>query len=261
MKRVGGQTTIVNEAFSSSQKGESLEDTIRTIACYTDAIVLRHPDEEGPDIAARFSPVPIINGGNGAKEHPTQALLDLFTIRQELGTVNGLTITFVGDLKYGRTVHSLCELLKHYNVTINFCSPPSLEAPAQLLNQIKTRGQLGSDSKELTPQLVGQSDVLYCTRVQKERFTDLELYERVKDSFVVDGSVMEHAKKTMALMHPLPRNKEIVADVDGDSRAAYFRQVSVDSFLVQSAAADERIDEVWTIHPDGFACFGVAVKS
>lgn len=201
MKRVGGQTTIVNEAFSSSQKGESLQDTIRTVACYTDAIVLRHSDEEGPDIAARFSPVPIINGGNGAKEHPTQALLDLSTIRQELGTVNGLTITFVGDLKYGRTVHSLCELLKHFNVTINLCSPPSLEAPAQLLNQIKTRGQLGTDSKELTPQKVGQSDVLYCTRVQKERFTDLKLYERVKDSFVVDRSVMKHAKKTMALMH------------------------------------------------------------
>ncbi|KAG6991302.1 alpha-glucosidase [Physcia stellaris] len=245
MKRVGGQMTIVNEAFSSSQKGESLEDTIRTIACYTDAIVLRHPDEEGPDIAARFSP----------------ALLDLFTIRQELGRVNGLTITFVGDLKYGRTVHSLCELLKHFDVTINFCSPPSLEAPAQLLNQIKTRGQLGTNSNELYPYLVGQSDVLYCTRVQKERFTDLKLYERVKDSFVVDRSVMKHAKKTMALMHPLPRNKEIVADVDGDSRAAYFRQVSLDSFLVQSAAADERVDEVWTIRPDGFACFGVAVKS
>ena len=133
MKRVGGQTAIVNEAFSSSQKGESLQDTIRTVACYTDAIVLRHPDEEGPDIAARFSPVPIINGGNSAKEHPTQALLDLFTIRQELGTVNGLTITFVGDLKYGRTVHSLCELLKHY--PMGWCGTNFRGYPKRVLHQ------------------------------------------------------------------------------------------------------------------------------
>ena len=129
MKRVGGQTAILNESYSSTKKGESREDTIRTVGQYTDAIVLRHPDENAVDAAATVSPVRIINGGNGAKEHPTQGLLDLLTIGEEFDTISGLSITFVGDLRYGRTVHSLCELLRHYRVTINLCSPTSLEMP------------------------------------------------------------------------------------------------------------------------------------
>ena len=194
MKRVGGQTAILNELYSSTQKGESLEDTIRTVGQYTDAIVLRHPDENAVDAAAIVSPVPIINGGNGAKEHPTQGLLDLLTIMEELGSIDGLSITFVGDLRYGRTVHSLCELLRHYRITINLCSPPTLELPSELTRQIRDRGQLGIKSTELSKKIVGESDVIYCTRVQKERFPDLASYEKVQGSLTVDPSVMEDAK-------------------------------------------------------------------
>ena len=226
MKRVGGQTAILNESYSRPQMGDSLEAPIRTVGQYVDAIVLRHPDENAIDAAAAVSPVPIINGGNGAKEHPTQGLLDLLTIKEELGAINGLLITFVGDLRYGRTVHSLCELLRHYRVRINLCSPPSLEMPSELAQQIRDRGQLGLISTELSPETVRESDVIYCTRVQKERFTDLELYEKVKNSLKVDPGVMKEAKSNMILMHPLPRNEEVASEVDKDPRAAYFRQVN-----------------------------------
>ena len=227
MKRLGGQTVVVNEVASSTQKGESLADTIRTLGCYGDAIVLRHPSEDSADIAAKFSNVPIINAGNGSREHPTQAFLDLFTIREELGTVNGLTITFVGDLKYGRTVHSLCELLKHYHASIQLVSPSALALPESVREGLKKRGQLLLESTELTPEIVGRSDVLYCTRMQKERFPDLAHYEAVKHAFIIDNSVMKHAKTNMVVMHPLPRNSEIHEEVDFDPRAAYFRQVSL----------------------------------
>ncbi|KAF2690434.1 aspartate carbamoyltransferase [Lentithecium fluviatile CBS 122367] len=225
MKRLGGQVVVVNELVSSTQKGETIADSIRTLGCYGDAIVLRHPSEESIDIATKFSEVPIINAGNGSREHPTQAILDIFTIREELGTVNGLTITFVGDLKYGRTVHSLCELLSHYDVTINLVSPDSLPIPATVLEGVQSRGQLGTISNDLTPDIVAQSDVLYCTRVQKERFADIASYERVKDSFVVDNKLLKNAKASMVVMHPLPRNNEIHEEVDFDPRAAYFRQM------------------------------------
>lgn len=204
-----------------------MEDTIRTVGQYVHAIVLRHPDENAIDAAAAVSTVPIINGGNGAKEHPTQGLLDLFTIMEELGAIENLIITFVGDLRYGRTVHSLCELLQHYRVKINLCSPASLEMPSGLIQQIRNRGQLGVVSAELSPKIVGESDVIYCTRVQKERFSDLGLYEKVKSSLIVDPKVMKDAKKKMILMHPLPRNNEVTPEVDRDPRAAYFRQVSL----------------------------------
>jgi carbamoyl-phosphate synthase/aspartate carbamoyltransferase len=225
MKRLGGETVVINETVSSVQKGESVADTIRTLGCYGDAIVLRHPVEESIDIATKFSDVPIINAGNGSREHPTQALLDIFTIREELGTVNGLTITFVGDLKYGRTVHSLCELLKHYDVTIQLVSPESLSMPEGVLEPLKTRGQLSVVSHELTTDIIAKSDVLYCTRVQKERFPNLAHYEKVKDAFVIDNRVMKNAKTNMIIMHPLPRNNEIHEEVDFDPRAAYIRQM------------------------------------
>ncbi|KAI8942686.1 hypothetical protein NX059_000735 [Plenodomus lindquistii] len=225
MKRLGGEVIVINESVSSTQKGESVADTIRTLGCYGDAIVLRHPHEEAIDIATKFSDVPVINAGNGSREHPTQAILDIFTIREELGTVNGLNITFVGDLKYGRTVHSLCELLSHYDVTINLVSPSSLPMPSGVRDALKTRGQLNIISTELTPEIVASSDVLYCTRVQKERFPDIATYEAVKDLFVIDNKVLKGAKANMVVMHPLPRNNEIHEEVDFDPRAAYFRQM------------------------------------
>ncbi|GME43369.1 hypothetical protein GTA08_BOTSDO04559 [Neofusicoccum parvum] len=226
MKRLGGSVVAISEAHSSTKKGESLSDTIRTLGCYGDAIVLRHPDGESVHEAAKVSNVPIINAGNGSREHPTQAFLDLFTIREELGTVKGLTITFVGDLLYGRPTHSLCELLKHYDdIKIQLVSPETLRMPEEIRKVLKQRGQLLTESFELTPEIVARSDVLYCTRVQKERFPDLEHYERVKDSFVVDNAVMKSAKENMIVMHPLPRNREIPEEVDTDPRAAYFRQM------------------------------------
>ncbi|KAF2083522.1 carbamoyl-phosphate synth [Saccharata proteae CBS 121410] len=226
MKRLGGEVVVINESHSSTKKGESLADTIRTLGCYADAVVLRHPSDDSADTAAKFSNVPIINGGNGSREHPTQAFLDLFTIREELGTVKGLTITFVGDLKYGRPVHSLCDLLKHYeDIKIQLVNPEGLAIPEGVRKSLVERGQLLAEVNELTPEVVARSDVLYCTRVQKERFPDLEYYEKVKDSFVVDNAVMKNAKENMIVMHPLPRNAEIAEEVDFDPRAAYFRQM------------------------------------
>jgi carbamoyl-phosphate synthase/aspartate carbamoyltransferase len=226
MQRLGGRTVAITTSHSSTVKGESLADSIRTLGCYGDAIVLRHPEENSAEVAAKHSPVPIINGGNGSKEHPTQAFLDLFTIREELGTVTGLIITFTGDLRYGRTVHSLVKLLQHYDVQIQLVSPSSLSLPTDILDLIKSKpGQLLAVSEELTPEIVARSDVLYCTRVQKERFEDLAEYERLKDSFVIDNKTLRNAKSHMVVMHPLPRNREIGEEVDFDQRAAYFRQV------------------------------------
>ncbi|KJR81816.1 carbamoyl-phosphate synthase [Sporothrix schenckii 1099-18] len=225
MQRLGGRTVAVATSHSSVQKGESLQDTLRTLGQYGDAVVLRHPDERSVDVARRFSPVPVINGGNGSREHPTQAFLDLFTIREELGTVQGLTITFLGDLRYGRPVHSLVHLLRHYHVQVQLVSPAGLELPAVLRDELKARGQLLREAQALTPEIVARSDVLYCTRVQKERFPSEAAYEQVKNAYRVDNATLKHAKSNMIVLHPLPRNEEIAEEVDFDQRAAYFRQM------------------------------------
>ncbi|TLS29779.1 hypothetical protein PpBr36_01052 [Pyricularia pennisetigena] len=225
MQRLGGRTIAISTSHSSVQKGETLQDTLRTLGQYGDAVVLRHPQEQSVDIAQKFSQVPVINGGNGSKEHPTQAFLDLFTIREELGTVQGLTITFVGDLLYGRTVHSLANLLRHYEVRIQLVSPKGLALPAYVRNQLIERGQLLCESETLTQEIVARSDVLYCTRVQKERFPNEEAYEAVKGAYRIDNAMLRQAKANMIVMHPLPRNDEIAEEIDFDQRAAYFRQM------------------------------------
>ncbi|ODQ79037.1 hypothetical protein BABINDRAFT_162105 [Babjeviella inositovora NRRL Y-12698] len=225
MQRLGGRVVAVPVSSSSVKKGESLQDTVRTLACYSDAVIIRHPDEESADIAAKYSPVPIVNGGNGSREHPTQALLDLFTIREELGTVNGITVTFMGDLKYGRPVHSLCHLLRQYSVRIQLVSPKELSLPKEIKDELEAAGMLVCESEELTKDILAKSDVLYCTRVQQERFASVEDYERLKDSYVVDNKVLADAKQHMCVMHPLPRVSEIREEVDFDQRAAYFRQM------------------------------------
>ncbi|KAL8690674.1 MAG: hypothetical protein Q9218_003933 [Villophora microphyllina] len=225
MQRLGGRTVAISTEHSSTRKGESLQDTVRTLGCYGDAVVLRHPDTSSAATAAKFSPVPVINGGNGSLEHPTQAILDLFTIREELGSVTEKTITFVGDLRYGRTVHSLIKLLQHYDVQIQVVSSPSLSLPQDIQQQLLKSGQLAVESESLTPHIVARSDVLYCTRIQKERFENAEDYANLQNSLVVDNSVLKHAKKHMVVMHPLPRNEEISEEVDYDGRAAYFRQM------------------------------------
>jgi len=257
MQRLGGRTVAIATTHSSTQKGESLADSIRTLGCYGDAIVLRHPEESSAQVAAKFSPVPIINGGNGSKEHPTQAFLDLFTIREELGTVTGLTVTFTGDLRYGRTVHSLVKLLQHYDVQIQLVSPSALALPAEIRDLIKSKpGQLLIETTELTPEIVAKSDVLYCTRVQKERFDDLKEYEALKDSFVVSNETLRTAKNHMVVMHPLPRNNEVGDEVDFDQRAAYFRQVCIPFPTYAVNDANIEVDEIWTVHSHGIVGFG-----
>lgn len=204
MKRCGGEVIQVNADSSSVTKGETLPDTIRTLGCYADAIVVRHPDVGSSQLAAKFSPVPIINAGDGVGEHPTQALLDVYTIRSELGTVNGRTITLLGDLKNGRTVHSLVTLLCLYSVHLNFVSPRSLAMPSSVIAAARKAGATVKQYESLE-EVLGETDVLYVTRVQKERFeSDLE-WQKVKDAYRIDHAVLARAKEDMIVMHPLPR--------------------------------------------------------
>ncbi|HEY4724014.1 MAG TPA: aspartate carbamoyltransferase [Anaerolineae bacterium] len=225
MERLGGSVIPINEVkYSSVAKGESLPDTIRTLEAYSDVIVLRHPETGSAATAARYARKPIINAGDGSGEHPTQALLDLFTIREELGRLEGLTVTMLGDLKYGRTVHSLSRLLTLYGAKLNFVSPEILRMPAAIIEELGKSGLEQHEYAQLDP-VLADTDVLYVTRVQKERFEDLNVYESVKSAFVITPETMKNAKSQMVLMHPLPRVGEISYDVDGDPRAAYFRQV------------------------------------
>jgi len=225
MERLGGSVIPINEViFSSVSKGESLPDTIRTLECYADVIVLRHPEVGASALAAQYARKPVINAGDGVGEHPTQALLDLFTIVSELGEIDGLTVTMLGDLKYGRTVHSLARLLSLYHVRLNYVSPDILRMPAEIIAELSARDIPQAEHPNLEPALA-DTDVLYVTRVQKERFEDPAQYESVKGAFVIDADTMQHAKQRMIVMHPLPRVGEISMEVDDDPRAAYFRQM------------------------------------
>ncbi len=225
VQRLGGSVIQINNVqFSSVSKGETLPDTIRTLASYSDAIVLRHHETGAAAIAAQYSPKPIINAGDGIGEHPTQALLDLFTIRQELGRLEGLTVTMLGDLKYGRTVHSLAQLLALYGATIHYISPANLRMPASLVQQLERTGVHQSEHDRLND-VLPDTDVLYVTRVQKERFADLSEYEVVQNSYVITPEILTAAKRNMIVMHPLPRVNEISFEVATDRRAAYFRQM------------------------------------
>lgn len=221
MYRLGGQVISINDVqYSSVAKGETLEDTVRTLGQYADAIVLRHPEVGASAIAAGVSKVPIINAGDGIGEHPTQALLDLYTILSEFGQVDGLTITLVGDLKNGRTVHSLAKLLNHFDVTLRFVAPESLKFPDELAKELTNKLTSSEKLDELK-----DTDILYVTRVQKERFANLEVYEAVKNSYIITNDTLTSLKPTARIMHPLPRVGEIASEVDSDPRAAYFRQV------------------------------------
>ncbi|MFQ5922980.1 MAG: aspartate carbamoyltransferase [Anaerolineales bacterium] len=225
MERLGGSVIPINEVtYSSVAKGESLPDTIRTLQCYADVIVLRHPEVGAAKLAAQHASKPIINAGDGIGEHPTQALLDLFTIQEELGKLDGLTVTMLGDLKYGRTVHSLSRLLSSFDVHINYVSPDILGMPPELLTELTREGMPQRAYTTLAPALP-ETDVLYVTRVQKERFEDVDEYESVKDAYIITPETMLEAKDEMIVMHPLPRVGEISMEVDDDPRAAYFRQM------------------------------------
>ena len=226
MERLGGSVIPITQGvqYSSVSKGETLADTVRTLEQYADAIVLRHPEQGSAQLAADYASVPVINAGDGAGEHPTQALLDLFTIREELGTVDGLKISMVGDLRYGRTVHSLVRLLAQYNVSLRFVSPEILRLPMTLMNEVIDAGINVRETHNVAD-VIKNADVLYVTRVQKERFADLAQYEEVKDYYEITQEIMAQAKVKMVVMHPLPRVGEIHYNIDHDPRAAYFRQV------------------------------------
>jgi len=230
MMRLGGQVIPINNVqFSSVTKGESLPDTVRTLESYADVIVIRHPELGAAATAAHYAEKPVINAGDGVGEHPTQALLDLFTIVEALDKVDGLKIAMVGDLMYGRTVHSLTKLLVNYEVEFNFVSPDILQMPTEIMdvvrqNSLKAKGHSFRVLEDIN-EIIETVDVLYVTRVQKERFTDLSVYDRVQDQYVVDETLMARAKEKMIVMHPLPRINEISYTVDDDPRAAYFRQM------------------------------------
>lgn len=226
MERLGGSVIPITQGvqFSSVSKGESLADTIKTLERYADVIVLRHPEIGSAQVAAQAARVPIINAGDGVGEHPTQALLDLFTIQEELGHIDGLNVAMVGDLRFGRTVHSLTQLLCLYDISLDFVSPEILRLPMRLINDVRSRGIPANESDDVAD-VIETTDVLYMTRVQKERFGDLGQYEAVKNSYVITPELLTRAKSDMIVMHPLPRVGEISDAVDDDPRAAYFRQV------------------------------------
>lgn len=226
MSRLGGGVIPITQGvqFSSVSKGETLADTIRTLEQYADVIVLRHPELGAAQTAADYAGVPVINAGDGPGEHPTQSLLDLFTIKEELGRVDGLKIAMVGDLRYGRTVHSLTRLLTQYDVSLRFVSPEILRLPLTIMNDVIDAGLDVRETHDVAD-VIENADVLYVTRVQKERFTDLAQYEEVKAHYEITPELMTKAKEKMVVMHPLPRVGEIHYAFDDDPRAAYFRQV------------------------------------
>jgi len=231
MDRLGGSVIPINNVkFSSVTKGESLPDTVRTLEAYADVIVLRHPEVGSSALAAKYARKPVINAGDGIGEHPTQALLDLFTIKEELGRVDGLTVTMMGDLKYGRTVHSLSRLLTLYDIKLNYVAPEMLRMPQEIQDEIAEAGTQQASFSDLST-VLPETDVLYVTRVQKERFEDPTQHETLKGSYVVTKETLTQAKDKMIVMHPLPRVWEIDMAVDDDPRAAYFRQMEYGLYI------------------------------
>lgn len=226
MHRLGGDVISVAEPGStSSQKGETLSDTTKMVASYSDIIVLRHPREGAARLAAKASRVPIINGGDGAGQHPTQTLTDLFTIRKAKGSIANHTVAIAGDLKYGRTVHSLAQALALYGVEMIFVAPESLQVPQDMRDNLERMGAKFRLAQTLE-EVVGETDVLYMTRIQKERFPDLDEYRKVQGVFRVTNQLLANGKKGIIVMHPLPRVGEIDASVDDTPAAKYFEQAA-----------------------------------
>ncbi len=233
MMELGGNVLGFSDAKNSSvSKGETVQDTVRVVGCFADVIAMRHHLEGAPLVAAEVSRVPIINAGDGSHSHPTQTLTDLLTIKRELGDIEGITIGFCGDLRFGRTVHSLIKALSRYRgVRVVLIAPDELRLPDYIKRDVCDK--MGIEYKEThsLDEVLPELDVLYMTRVQKERFLDEDEFDRVKDSFVLDARRMALAKEKMAVLHPLPRVNEILTEVDADPRAAYFRQVENGKFV------------------------------
>lgn len=230
MKRLGGEIIGFSEPNSSSvAKGESLADTMRVVSGYVDLIVMRHPVAGAAAEAIKYTSVPFINAGDGGNQHPTQTLTDLLTIKSLKGTLNNHTIGLCGDLKHGRTVHSLVKAMTRYEDNrFVFISPEELEMPVYIKDKIKSYSYYETTQLE---QSLRNLDLLYMTRIQRERFTDAEEYERLKDTYILDKEKMEHAKEDMLVLHPLPRVNEISTDVDDDERAVYFKQATYGMYV------------------------------
>ncbi len=220
----GNYIGIADLKSSSVEKGESLADTIRVIDLYSDVIVLRHPMDGSSRFAAELSQNPIINAGSGSEEHPTQALLDLYTILKEKGKIDGLSIAIVGDLKYGRTVYSLLYGLASYDVNIHLVSPPTLQVRKESIYEMQGRMKIKEHSE--LDDVLSEADVVYMTRIQRERFPDVQEYEKVKGTYTIDEKTLAKAKKDVAIMHPLPRLDEISQSIDHTKNAIYFKQAS-----------------------------------
>lgn len=224
VNRLGGRVIGFSEASSTSvSKGESLKDTILTVANYSDLIVMRHPIEGSARYSSEVSGVPIINAGDGANQHPTQTLLDLFSIRKTQGKLDGLNIFLVGDLKYGRTVHSLLMAMSHFNASFTFVAPKELQMPNEYKMFLKEKGLKFTEQTDLNENL-DKADIIYMTRVQRERFSDPMEYEKVKNVYVLRNHMLEKTKPSMRVLHPLPRVNEIHTDVDPNPQAYYFTQ-------------------------------------
>ena len=226
MLNLGGSILGFSSADSSSAaKGESVADTIRVVSSYADICAMRHPKEGAPYVASTYSSIPVINAGDGGHNHPTQTLTDLLTIKNLKGRLDNLTIGFCGDLKFGRTVHSLINAMVRYeNVKIVLISPDELKIPTYLREEVLDKNNVSYSEVKVLEEVMPELDILYMTRVQKERFFNEEDYIRLKDSFILDSKKMELAKKDMLVLHPLPRVNEIATEVDDDPRAVYFKQ-------------------------------------
>jgi aspartate carbamoyltransferase catalytic subunit len=223
LKLGGGNIGFADTDIASVKKGENLADTVRTVENYADAIALRHSLEGAAKMAAEFSKVPIINAGTGAEEHPTQAFTDLYTMRRERGMIDGLKVAVVGDLRYGRTVHSLAYALAMYNIELYLVSPEILRMRKDMLQTIKNKISVTEDADLET--IMPQIDVLYVTRIQRERFPDAAEYAKVKGTYKIDLKTLKNAKKDLIILHPLPRVDEIAPEVDSTPQACYFKQV------------------------------------
>lgn len=232
--RLGGSIIGFSDAAtSSSSKGETLNDTIHMVSCYADAIVMRHPLEGAARYASEVSPVPIINAGDGANQHPSQTLLDLYSILKTQGTLENLKICLVGDLKYGRTVHSLIMAMSHFNPTFKFIAPEELKMPDEYKVFCKKNDIKYSEASELNNNF-NDADILYITRVQKERFLDMMEYERVKNVYTLKNEMLVNSKSNLKILHPLPRVNEIDPDVDSNEKAYYFQQAQNGLYVRQA---------------------------
>jgi aspartate carbamoyltransferase catalytic subunit len=224
INRLGGKIVGFSDAgVSSVSKGETLHDTIRMVSNYSDLIVMRHPVEGSARFASEIASVPIINAGDGANQHPTQTLLDMYSIRKTQGTLDNLNIFMVGDLKYGRTVHSLMMAMSRWNTTFNFISPEELKMPEEYKLYLENLGLKYYEHRDFTD-IISKADIIYMTRVQKERFSDPIEYEKVKNVYVLKNSMLANTKPNMRILHPLPRVNEIHTDVDANPKAYYFEQ-------------------------------------